>query len=195
MVANPNRSVCFVSSFLPQQCGIANFTNDLINAIRANVESFSPFVVAVRGSESVRYADPVKFEIRRDVEGDYWSAADYINFSPAHVVSLQHEYGLFGGEQGNYLLLLLRQLRVPVVTTLHTVLRDPLPEFRKVFEQLMQMSDRVIVMSRRGEEFLRQIYGVPDDKIDFIPHGIPTSPSSIPAFTRTSLTPRGSACC
>ena len=150
MIADPKRSVCFVSSFLPQQCGIANFTNDLINAIGANAEDFSPAVVAVQGAESIAYTDPVKFEIRKDIEADYWSAADYINFSQAQVVSLQHEYGLFGGEQGNYLLLLLRQLRVPVVTTLHTILDDPSDAQDKILSEITDISCRVIVMSQRG---------------------------------------------
>ena len=140
MVVDPQGSVCLISSFLPQQCGIANFSNDLINAIKARVDSFAPFVVAVRSSESIEYGDLVKFEIRRDIEDDYRSAADYINFSPARVVSLQHEYGLFGGEQGNYLLLLLRQLRVPVVTTVHTVLDEPSDTQRKVLTEIADIS-------------------------------------------------------
>ena len=165
MAKQPSQSVCFISSFLPQKCGIANFTNDLISAIKANSKSFSPVVLAVRGSEPVGYADPVKFEIRRDVEGDYRSAADYVNFSQARVVSLQHEYGLFGGEAGNYLLLLLRSLRVPVVTTLHTVLDEPSEAQRKVLCEIADISYRLVVMSSQGVSMLTDVYGIPQQKV------------------------------
>jgi len=180
MVVNPKGSVCFISSFLPQQCGIANFTNDLINAIRAKVDIFSPFVVAMRAAESTKYGEPVKFDIRRDIEDDYRSAADYINFSPARVVSLQHEYGLFGGDQGNYLLLLLRKLRVPVVTTLHTVLDEPHDTQRKVLSEIADISYRVVVMSQQGVSMLTDVYSVPREKIVLLPHGIPDLPQVNP---------------
>ncbi|NIA07656.1 MAG: glycosyltransferase [Actinobacteria bacterium] len=180
MVVNPKSSVCFISSFLPQQCGIANFTNDLINAIRAKVDYFSPFVVAVRAAESAKYGEPVKFDIRRDIEDDYRSAADYINFSPARVVSLQHEYGIFGGDQGDYLLLLLRRLRLPVVTTLHTVLDTPSDTQRKVLSEIADISYRVVVMSRQGISMLTDVYSVPQEKIVLLPHGIPDLPQVNP---------------
>ncbi len=170
------RSVCFVSSFLPQKCGIATFTNDLINSIKVNNDGFSPFVVVIRGGEQVDYGDPVQFEIRQNVEGDYRSAADHINFSQAKVVSIQHEYGLFGGEQGNYLLLLLRRLRVPVVTTVHTVLDKPSDVQRKVLSEIADISYRVVVMSRQGLSMLRDVYNVPGTKAVHFPHGIPDLP-------------------
>jgi len=181
------RTVCFISSFLPQKCGIATFANDLINAIRATSGDFSPFVVAVRGGEEVDYADPVKFEIRQKVEGDYRSAAEHINFSQAKVVSIQHEYGLFGGEQGNYLLLLLRRLRVPVVTTLHTVLDKPSNAQRKVLSEIADISYKVVVMSRQGMSMLKDVYNVSGKKAVHFPHGIPDLPLVNPNNYKHSL--------
>ena len=181
------RSICFVSSFLPQKCGIATFTNDLINSIKVNNDGFSPFVVVIRGDEKVDYADPVKFEIRQNVEGDYRSAAEQINFSQAKVVSVQHEYGLFGGEQGNYLLLLLRRLRVPVVTTVHTVLDKPSDVQRKVLSEIADISYRVVVMSRQGLSMLKDVYNVPEKKAVHFPHGIPDLPLVNPNNYKHSL--------
>ena len=181
------QSVCFVSSFLPQKCGIATFCNDLINSIKVNDESFSPFVVAVHGGEKVDYADPVKFEIRQNVEGDYRSAADRINFSQAKVVSVQHEFGLFGGEQGNYLLLLLRRLRIPVVTTLHTVLDEPNDAQRKVLAEIANISYKLVVMSRQGLSMLKDVYDIPRKKAVHLPHGIPDLPLVHPNNYKHSL--------
>jgi len=122
---NSTRRVAFVSSFLPRKCGIATFTSDLINNIALSVKNeFEPLVVAMR-SENLNYNAPVRFEIRENVKNDYISAANYINFSNVDLVSVQHEFGLFGGEAGSYLSLLLSRLNAPVITTLHTVPGEP----------------------------------------------------------------------
>jgi hypothetical protein len=127
MVKGSTKKVAFVSSFLPRKCGIATFTSDLINSIALATKSdFEPLVVAMRSDTDLKYSDPVKFEIRQDVKRDYICAADYVNFSHVDVVSIQHEFGLFGGDGGAYLSLLLNRLKAPVITTLHTVLDDPM---------------------------------------------------------------------
>ena len=176
-----------MSSFLPQRCGIATFTNDLINAIGENTSDFAPFVVAMRSGEKIDYAKPVKLEIRTNVEGDYRSAADHINFSQAKLVCVQHEYGLFGGEQGNYLLLLLRKLRVPVITTLHTVLDKPNDAQRKVLSEIADISYRVVVMSQQGLSMLTDVYDIPRKKAVHLPHGIPDLPLVQPNNYKHSL--------
>jgi hypothetical protein len=118
MTKGTPKKVAFISSFPPRRCGIATFTADLIkNAAIAAKDEFEPLVVAVR-SEGLKYNDPVKFEIRQNVKNDYICAADYINFSHVDVISVQHEFGLFGGEAGSYLSLLLNRLNAPIVTTL-----------------------------------------------------------------------------
>jgi len=176
MTKSTAKKVVFISSFPPRKCGIATFTSDLIEstALAAKTE-FEPLVVAMR-SESHKYDDPVKFEIRQNVKSDYICAADYINFSHVDAVCVQHEFGLFGGEAGSYLSLLLNRLKAPVVTTLHTVLDDPDEAHYKALVDLCKASYKVITMNERGVSMLRDIYKIPTRKIKLIAHGIPDLP-------------------
>ncbi len=177
MARTPVRKVAFVSSYLPRQCGIATFTSDMINNIGPSAgKGFEPLVVAMQSSVNHQYRDPVKFEVRRNVKNDYVSAADYINFSHVDVVSVQHEFGLFGGEAGSHLNLMLRRVNAPIITTLHTVLEEPAPHYYKATVAVCELSHKVIVMNERGVGMLREIYGVPAGKIQLIPHGIPDLP-------------------
>ena len=170
------KKVAFIASYLPRKCGIATFTADLIqNTTLAAKGKFEPLVVAMRSDEQ-KYADPVKFEIRQNVKNDYISAADYINFSHVNVVSLQHEFGLFGGQAGSYVNLLLSRLNVPVITTLHTVLDDPDSDCYKSLVDICSASYKVITMNERGVSMLSDIYGVSGKKVLLIPHGIPDLP-------------------
>ena len=176
MAKEPTKKVAFISSFQPRKCGIATFTSDLIkNAAVSAKGEFEPLVVAMR-SEDEKYNEPVKFEIRQNVKSDYISAADYINFSHVDVVSVQHEFGLFGGEAGSYLSLLLNRLKAPVITTLHTVLYDPNPVYHKSLLDVCNDSYKVITMNKRGVDMLRDMYGITGKKIQLIPHGIPDLP-------------------
>lgn len=177
MQPNTKKRVAFVSTFLPRKCGIATFTSDLIsNVTEASGNKFEPIVIAMQSDNNTRYKDPVKFEIRRNVKNDYVCAADFINFSHVDVVSVQHEFGLFGGEAGSYLNILLNRLNAPVVTTLHTVLADPSPEYYKSMIELCNASYKVVTMNIKGIEMLRDIYSIPESKIELIPHGIPDLP-------------------
>jgi len=174
MTQGRKRKVAFVSSFLPRKCGIATFCSDLIGSTAAaGKDDFEPLVVAMRQDSDLKYKDPVKFEIRQNVKNDYICAADYINFSHVDTVSVQHEFGLFGGEGGSYLSLLLNRLKAPVITTLHTVLDDPPAVYLKSMIDLCNASYRVITMNERGVAMLRNIYGISGKKIQLIPHGIP----------------------
>ena len=169
--------VAFVSSFLPRRCGIATFCNDLITNIAGySKASFEPLVVAMVTSHEHQYSQPVKFEIRKNVKNDYICAADYLNFSHLDMISVQHEFGLFGGDAGNYLNLLLKRIDAPVVTTLHTVLDDPDPAYKQSAIDVCALSEKIIVMNERGVDMLQQIYGVDANKILLIPHGIPDLP-------------------
>ncbi len=170
------KKVVFISSFLPRKCGIATFTSDLIKstALAAKGE-FEPLVVAMQSGDQ-KYNDPVKFEIRQNVKSDYICAADYINFSHVDVVCVQHEFGLFGGEGGSYLSLLLNRLKAPIITTLHTVLDEPGSVIHKSLVDVCNVSYKVITMNERGVSMLRDIYGVPTKKIKLIAHGIPDLP-------------------
>ena len=178
------REIIFVGNYLPRQCGIATFTYDLCNAVAGEAgERFRCGVVAINDiPEGYRYGDDVRFEIRESAQADYRQAADFVNISNAAVVCLQHEYGIFGGPSGAQILAMLRRLRRPLVTTLHTVLADPLPEQKRVLVEISHLTSMFIVMSHRAGQFLREVYGVPAEKIAMIPHGIPDVPFIDPAF-------------
>jgi len=176
MAKSSPKKVVFISSFLPRKCGIATFTSDLIKSTASAAKGeFEPLVVAMRSGDQ-KYDDPVKFEIRQNVKNDYICAADYINFSHVDVVSVQHEFGLFGGDAGAYLSLLLNRLKAPIITTLHTVIDEPAPAYLKSLTDVCNASYRVITMNERGVSMLRDIYDIPTKKIKLIAHGIPDLP-------------------
>lgn len=170
----PFKRIAFIGNHVPRQCGIATFTTDLCEAVAAVAPETACFAVPVN-DPGIRYAYPprVRFELEESDLPTYRRAADFLNINNVNLVCLQHEYGIFGGTAGSHILTLLSELRMPIVTTLHTVLREPTGDQRRVLRRLAQLSDRLVVMSHRGGEFLQEIYGVPWDKIDFIPHGIP----------------------
>ena len=171
------RKIAFISSFPPRRCGIATFTSDLIqNTCRASARGFQPIVVAMQSDSSQQFYEPVECVIRRDVKSDYMEAADFINFCDVEAVSLQHEFGLFGGSAGSYIVPLLRKLNVPVISTLHTILDKPSPEYYKAMIDICDCSGTVIVMNRIGISMLRDIYEVPMKMIKLVPHGIPEVP-------------------
>ncbi|MHC4640324.1 MAG: glycosyltransferase family 4 protein [Planctomycetota bacterium] len=177
MAKGAKKKVAFISSSPPRKCGIATFTSDLIkNTITAAKGQFESLVVAMRSDNDLKYNDPVKFEIRQDVKSDYICAADYINFSHVDLVSVQHEFGLFGGESGSYLSLLLNRLKTPIITTLHTILDDPDPAIHKSLVDVCNASYKVITMNERGLDMLDEIYGISGKKVKLIAHGIPDLP-------------------
>lgn len=166
--------VAFISSFPPRKCGIATFTSDLIKNIgKAGGIEVKPSVVAMQSGHKHRYTKPVEFVIRRDIAADYINAAGHLNSKNVDVISLQHEFGLFGGEGGLHVSLLLKHLEAPVVTTLHTILERPSAEYFDALVEVCNKSEAVIVMNERGIYMLTDIYGVPERKIKLIPHGIP----------------------
>jgi glycosyltransferase involved in cell wall biosynthesis len=170
-------SVAVIGNYLPRQCGIATFTTDLVEALSAEAPDINCWAVAINDKpEGYAYPEKVRFEINQNTLTDYSVASEFLNISEADIVCVQHEYALFGGPAGSHLLKLLGDLRMPVVTTLHTVLRDPAPEYREVMCKLSDLSDKLIVMSRKAFDFLKDIYSVPEEKIAFIHHGIPDTP-------------------
>jgi glycosyltransferase involved in cell wall biosynthesis len=177
------KRIGFIGNYMPRQCGIATFTTDLCEAIATQYGQKTCIALPVNDVESgYAYPPRVRFELtEKDIES-YRRAADFLNINNVDLVCLQHEYGIFGGRAGSHILALLSDLRMPVVTTFHTVLRDPDPDQRRVLQEVAALSDRVVVMSQRGAEFLRDIYAVAPDKIDMIPHGIPDVPFVDPSF-------------
>ncbi|MBW1786102.1 MAG: glycosyltransferase family 4 protein [Deltaproteobacteria bacterium] len=170
-------SVALIGNYVPRQCGIATFTTDLVEALAAEAPDINCSAVVMNDRpEGYPYPERVRFEINQNRLSDYSIASEFINISQPDIVCVQHEYGIFGGPAGSHLLKLLGDLRMPVVTTLHTVLKDPTPEYRDVMCKLSDLSDKLVVMSRKASDFLKEIYAVPEENIAFIHHGIPDTP-------------------
>ena len=169
--------IAFIGNHPPRCCGIATFTGDLHQAVSKDDPNLEAFVVAMTdtGSE-YEYPRKVRFEIREDVIRDYDQAAEFLNGADVDVVSLQHEYGIFGGDAGKNILQLLSHLEIPIVTSLHTVLAEPTPMQRTVMNQLIGHSAKVVVMSEKARGLLRSVHDVPTQMIEVIPHGIPDYP-------------------
>ncbi len=180
--------VTVIGNHLPRQCGIATFTTDLCDAIAAEYGAAGVSVVAVNDPRS-RYSYParVRFEITESELSSYKAAADFLNSSNVDLVCLQHEYGIFGGKAGSHVLRLLQRLKMAVVTTLHTVLREPDLDQLVVMQEIAERSDRLIVMSEHSSQFLQDIFRVPSRKIDLVPHGIPDLPFAEPASYKDSF--------
>lgn len=171
------KKIAFLSDYLPRKCGIATFTHDLRKAVAEEYPETESFVAPVNDlTEGYEYPGEVRFEFNENDLDSYRRTAEYLNFSNADVVCLQHEYGIYGGPAGSFILALLRNLRMPVVTTLHTILESPSADQRRVLQELGVLSARLVVMSERGSKMLQEKYGVPAEKIDLIPHGIPDLP-------------------
>jgi glycosyltransferase involved in cell wall biosynthesis len=176
-------SVAVIGNYLPRRCGIATFTTDLVEGLSAEASDIHSWAAAMNDRpEGYAYPEKVRFEMNQNKLSDYSVAAQFLNISQTDIVCVQHEYGLFGGPAGSHLLKLLGDLRMPVVTTLHTVLKDPAPEYHDVMCKLSDLSDKLVVMSRKASDFLKDIYAVPEDKIVFIHHGIPDTPFIDPSF-------------
>jgi len=166
--------IAFVGNHLPRQCGIATFTTDLCTAVATEYGNGRLFAIPVNDPDSsYDYPERVRLELEQEDLSSYERASEFLNFNGNDLVCLQHEYGIYGGAAGGHILTLLRKLNMPVVTTLHTVLREPDGNQRTVLEEIASLSDRVVVMSEQAAQFLREIYSVPSEKIDIIPHGVP----------------------
>ncbi|MBI4620655.1 MAG: glycosyltransferase family 4 protein [Desulfobacterales bacterium] len=176
-------SVAVIGNYLPRLCGIATFTTDLVEALSTEAPDISCSAVVMNDKpEGYPYPEKVRFEINQNKLADYTVASEFLNISQVDIACVQHEYGIYGGPAGSHLLKLLGELRMPVVTTLHTILRDPAPEYREVMRRLSDLSDKLIVMSHKAVDFLKDIYAVPEEKIAFIHHGIPDTPFMDPNF-------------
>ncbi|MGB9926804.1 MAG: glycosyltransferase [Methanosarcina sp.] len=174
---NNQLKVLFIGTYVPKECGIATFTSDLLNSISGEHRDVRCEVIALNDpSETYDYPEEVVFQIQKDKIEDYYKAADYINQSDADVVCLQHEFGLFWGDAGDYIFTILSAINKPVITTMHTVIREPEPEYRVSTEKLIQYSDKLVVMSQTAVEMLKDVYQAPEDKIEVIFHGVPDCP-------------------
>ncbi|MHB8412931.1 MAG: glycosyltransferase family 4 protein [Candidatus Acidiferrales bacterium] len=189
--ALPSR-IAVVGNYLPRRCGIATFTADLCDAIHAEYGATELLALPVNDTdEGYEYPDRVRFELSENNVASYREAADFLNFNNVDLVCLQHEYGIYGGRAGAHILELLRRLQMPIITTLHTVLRDPDPDQRAVMEEIAALSDRLVVMSQNSADILREVFDVSPNKIDLIPHGIPDLPFTDPNSHKDSFGAEG----
>ncbi len=184
--------IAFIGNYLPRECGIATFTTDLCTALAAEYGPERLFAIPVNDPDShYDYPDRVRLELEQDELASYERAADFLNFNGNDLVCLQHEYGIYGGIAGSHILTLLRKLKMPLVTTLHTVLREPDVNQRAVLEEIAALSDRLVVMSELAAGMLRDIYAVPGEKIDVIPHGVPEMHFMDPNYFKDSFGTEG----
>ncbi len=186
------RQIAVIGTYLPRKCGIATFTTDICEALAVQFPAADVFAIAINdGAERYDYPARVRFEIEEQDVESYRQAADFLNTNGVDLVVLQHEYGIFGGPSGSYVFALLRQLRMPIVTVLHTVLRNPDPLQRQALDEIVRLSDRLVVMSHHAHDLLRDIYLAPAAKIAYIPHGIPDVPFVDPNFYKDQFDAEG----
>jgi glycosyltransferase involved in cell wall biosynthesis len=181
--ASKIRKIAFLGGCLPRRCGIATFTSDLLAAVAAEYPQSQCFSVPVNDIKGgYAYPEVVRFEIEEQDLSSYQRAADFLNISNVDIVCVQHEFGIFGGPAGSHVLALVRDLRMPVVITLHTLLREPKADQRRVMQELIARSTRLVVMAEQGRQMLQEVYQAPPAKIDLIPHGIPDIPFVDPNY-------------
>jgi glycosyltransferase involved in cell wall biosynthesis len=176
-------NIAFIGNYLPRQCGIATFTTSLCESVAAAHPGLSCFAVPITDtSEGYAYPGRVRFEIEEKNLDSYRQAADFLNSNNPDIVCLQHEYGIFGGEDGIFQLSLIRKLRMPIVTTLHTIMQNPSLRQRRILVEVAERSSFVVAMTHKAVELLSTVYRVPESKIRLIPHGIPDMPFIDPSF-------------
>jgi glycosyltransferase involved in cell wall biosynthesis len=184
--------IAFIGNYLPRECGIATFTTDLCTALATEYGDGRLFAIPVNDPDChYNYPEQVRLELAQEEISSYEQAADFLNFNGNDLVCLQHEYGIYGGMAGSHILTLLRKLKMPLVTTLHTVLREPDTNQRAVLKEIARLSDRLIVMSQLAAQLLREVYAVPGGKIDIIPHGVPDLPFMDPSYFKDKFGTEG----
>lgn len=184
----PLKRIAFIGNHLPRRCGIATFTHDLHRAVAAARPELDTCVVAMTDSRGdYDYPECVRDEVRDEIVDDYVRAAATLNAQRFDVVSLQHEFGIFGGAAGGHIVELLSRLEMPIVTTLHTVLQQPSSAQRAVTDHIVEVSTKLVVMAEKARELLRSTYKVPADKIAVIAHGIPDYPFIEPDLCKAKL--------
>jgi glycosyltransferase involved in cell wall biosynthesis len=186
------KRVAFIGNYLPRKCGIATFTSDLAEAFSEEFPGIQTMTLAMNDTEEgYAYPSQVRYEISQDEHFDYEHAAHFLNQQTVDIISLQHEYGIYGGLAGCHILTVLRNVTAPVVTTLHTILENPRPEQYRVMKEIIRLSNRLVVMSQRSIKLLTEVYGASAEKIDLIPHGIHDVPFVDPGFHKDKFGAEG----
>lgn len=190
---NPSgKSIAVIGNYLPRLCGIATFTTDVVESLCAQKSVKTCWAVAINDrADGYDYSDKVRFEIDQKRIEDYRLAAEFINANQPEIVCLEHEYGIFGGLEGSHILSLLADLRIPVVTTMHTVLANPTEQQQIVTKRVAECSDQIMVMSNKAADLLVTIYAVDRHKVVYIPHGIPDIPFLDPSYFKDKFAVSG----
>jgi len=184
--------IAFVGNYSPRECGIATFTTDLCTALGVEYGEERLFAIPVNDPDSsYDYPKQVRLELTQEDLASYERAADFLNFNGNDLVCLQHEYGIYGGNAGCHILTLLRKLKMPIVTTLHTVLQEPDANQRMVLDEIASISDRMVVMSELAAQLLTKVYAISREKIDVIPHGVPDLPFMDPNYFKDKFGTEG----
>ncbi|MDA3832736.1 MAG: glycosyltransferase family 4 protein [Spirochaetales bacterium] len=173
------KKIAVIGNYAPRQCGIATFTTDLCNALARHIHNADENLIAIAMddiAEGYDYPERVKFQIRAHVQPDYVRAAEFLNVHKFDVAILQHEFGIYGGKNGAHVMHLMQNLRMPIMTVLHTVLNKPSDGQRIVIQELAKYSEFLVVMAHHAKTLLQDVYGIEGKKITFIPHGIPDVP-------------------
>ncbi len=177
--------LAYIGTYPPRECGIGTFTMNLYKSMLTNpafahkgIESSNDpvegFIVAMNDPEKTyNYPDEVKLSITQEHQRDYLEAAKFINLSDANICILEHEFGIFGGQNGMYILSLLHRLEIPLIVTLHTILKEPSYSEKEVLQRICKMANKIVVMSHKAIDFLITIYKVDKKKIVYIEHGVP----------------------
>ncbi len=187
-----NIRIAVVGNYLPRLCGIATFTTDLCNALALELNEEAVLAVAINDMpEGYDYPPRVKFNIRVNEQQDYFLAADFLNSQQTDAVIIQHEFGIFGGSEGSYILHLIKALQKPVITNLHTVLENPNYNQKVIIQEIARYSARILVMSQKAKELLQNIYQISPSKINFIPHGVPDLPFRKPGVYNKQFNAKG----
>ncbi|MDI3311332.1 MAG: glycosyltransferase family 4 protein [Thermoanaerobacterium sp.] len=176
MVKNKEINIAFLSTFPPRECGIATFTQDLVNELKDIKIINEPKVIAIDDKE-YDYGDDVIYRLKQHDRNSYLELADKLNDSLVDLLVIEHEYGIYGGEWGEYILDLVDNLKVPYVVTLHTVLSKPLDKQKHILKELCMKSKRVVTMAKNTIPLLTNVYGVDESKIVVLPHGVPNLPT------------------
>ena len=186
------KTIALIGNYLPRRCGIATFTSDLLGSLSSEAPETDCWAIVMNDvPEGYPYPHQVRFELNYKNLRDYRLAADFLNMNQVDAVCLQHEFGIFGGAYGCHVLELLRNLRMPVVTTLHTLFTQPDSGQRAILKELGRSSDRLVVMSRKAEETLKEVYEIPAEKCVMIPHGIPDVPFVDPNYYKDQFAVEG----
>ncbi len=166
--------LAYIGSYPPRECGIGTFTENLVQSINESTDTSEGIVIALSDHDEVyAYPKEVKLVIHQEQQTDYLEAANFINLSGADICVLEHEFGIYGGQSGVYILPLLHRLQIPLIVTLHTILETPSYNEKAILKEICKMASKVVVMSRKAVLFLTSIYDVPNEKIEIIEHGVP----------------------